>query len=79
MRITAAAMQKDGIVYIGFRHSEILKTVKRLVTFKQPIRMGFLTDTGLFVDRFEGAWIAFKAGQIKDYQEGDILISEQLW
>jgi len=38
-----------------------------------------MTSKYRFVLRKEAAQIAFKAGQIKEYEPDDILISEDIW
>ena len=81
MKIRAAAIFLDGKIYTGFRHHKIIHQIYedsgiRPVTGKQ----GFVTDTGLFVDRAEAARIAIAAGQITEtkYHFTD-LFSEEMW
>lgn len=69
MKIKEAAMiwDRDGKVYTGFNHAQIIHSLAQTVPKSQwPIKgiQGFITDTGLFVDRVEGLRIAKEAGQI---------------
>lgn len=64
-RIESAAILKDGVVYTGWRHADVMKSM-----FAQKIRpagavQGFVTETGRFVDREIAATMAYIAGQIK--------------
>jgi hypothetical protein len=76
--IVAAAIIKPGDgIYLGRRHHEILNNARgRLKCCEQ----GFVTSTGRFVDRTEGARVALAAGQIKELRyQPDTLFSEELW
>jgi hypothetical protein len=43
----------------------------------QPMQ-GFIGNHGEFLSRAEAAEVAFKAGQIKKWKFGDVIISEEL-
>ena len=75
-----------GLVVLGHRHGQALWTMSSLTglrtcTFGEDCsgehEQGFLTNTNRFVDREEGAQIAFDAGQIK--QHTITLYSEDLY
>lgn len=60
-----------GIVLCGLRHCNIFPQIGGLVRERQELgihekQQGFLTSWGRFVDRLEGAEIAFSANQIKE-------------
>ena len=50
-------------IEIGYRHHDILQRFQGKVS-KRTYDQGFYTSKGRFVDRKEGAIIAFKAGQV---------------
>ena len=63
-----------------FRHDEVVRIA--LMTDSRPLTgtMGFLTSTGRFVDRQEGAKVAKKAKQyLPGIKPGKTLISEDIW
>lgn len=75
-----------GLVILGHRHGQCIWTVAclaglRTATFAEDgtgeSEQGFLTNTNRFVDRQEGAKIAFTAGQIKEKLK--TLYSEDLY
>lgn len=73
--VKAAVRDKNGGIYTGRRHLQILKLVPpELVKDSEE---GFLTDKGVFVDREEAAIIAFLCGQIRE--ELNELQSIDLW
>ena len=78
--ITAAAIQKkDGAVYVGNkndRHDTVFLS-KPEDFFDGNDIMGFVTDTGEFLNRKDAAKHAFECGQVDKLD--DSLISEQLW
>ena len=82
-RIVAVAINQDGTVYSlppPNRHPHLINQViwpiiKRMVNGEQ----GFLTNTGRFVDRVEGAKIAVDSGQIPFLRWPPLLYSEDLW
>lgn len=73
--IVNAAILKDGVIYRARRHHLIIW--EHEPQFFNNCEQGFVTDTGEFVDREEGAKIAFECGQIKEPKR--ILFSEDLW
>lgn len=73
---------KTGLVLCGWRHGCIFPQIGGLVKERQELgiyekEQGFLTNLNRFVDREEGAVIAFKAGQIKEQLKR--LYSEDLY
>lgn len=73
--IKAAAILHNGILYKGKRHREIIESNKQ-VNLKAG-QEGFVTSSGMFVNREEAATIALVSGQIKRQKKK--LISEDLW
>ena len=75
--IFAAILRLDNCIVFGRDHAECIQ--------KSPpgtcitINQGFLTSKYRFVKRKEAAKIAFDAGQIDKWKDGDIILSEQLW
>ena len=73
----------SGYVICGRRHHncftsmQIFKELNKFDWDKKQVIQGFLTNEDRFVDRIEGAKIAFECGQIKDEKER--LISEHLY
>jgi len=74
--IVNAAIRKNGIVYTGTRHAYILHHPDRPLGFLFDGEQGFVTDTGEFVDREDGAIIAYSCCQIAESK--DELFSEDL-
>lgn len=74
--IKSAAIKKDGKIYTGRRHCDILADRSRPFGFLKNGEQGFITDSEDFVDRREAAKIAFECGQINDKTE--ILYSEDI-
>lgn len=73
---------EQGLVLCGWRHGCIFPQIGGLVGERQNLgifekEQGFLTNTNRFVDRYEGAQIAWKAGQTKE--ELTRLFSEDLY
>ncbi len=77
---------KTGFVVCGRRHHNCIHTFAMIVGFPytedghklhNTEEQGFLTNTNRFVDREEGAKIAFAAGQITE--EKKTLYSEDLY
>ena len=68
-KIVKAGIKWKGKVYTGYHHRDIIdvlwQTKKISIDDIKTDIQGFVTDTGRFVNRSEGADIAFKAGQIK--------------
>lgn len=78
--ITHAAIRKDGVIYIGRRHCFIMHHPAYPKGFHKFSEQGFITESGKFLDREEGAKHALDCGQIKKlkYSSRD-LFSEDLW
>lgn len=78
-RIThAAILRKDKCIVFDRDHARcILRSPKN--TCGQNSVKGFLTSERRFVDRFGGAAIAFRAGQIPKWEFGQGMLSEELW
>jgi hypothetical protein len=78
-RIASAAINHNGKIWTGRRHSEIMYDIWK-VDEKAKIpqsEQGFVTDTGEFVNRFQAGAIAFRAGQTKERKQ--TLLSEHVW
>lgn len=80
-RIVKAAVWAKGIVYLGWRHSEIfLHLIAEKVPshfFKDPTNHGFIDQYNLFYTRAQAGIIAFRMKQSKELH--DQLFSEVLW
>lgn len=76
--IVQAAIKKDGIIYVGRRHHNILGAAKPFGYLKDG-EQGFVTDAGEFVDRIEAAKIALECGQIAKLGWPPYLYSEDLY
>uniref|UniRef100_A0A6M3KX46 Uncharacterized protein n=1 Tax=viral metagenome TaxID=1070528 RepID=A0A6M3KX46_9ZZZZ len=82
--IKEAAIFKDGKIWTGRRHSDVIHTMIQEGELS-PITeiQGFVTDDGKFVDRNEAFEIAIACGQIKDPGPSKvrmrILMSEDLY
>jgi hypothetical protein len=73
---------KTGFVVCGRRHSDVFALLEALgVKFKdyseEKLKDGFITSKNRFVDRFEAAQVANKAGQLR--KPLDWLQSEELY
>lgn len=80
-RIDCAAIQSpDGLIWTGLRHHHCIKTIIQ-ATGKKPhgYPQGFVTMSGRFVDRIEGAQIALASGQVKQLESPPNLYSEDLY
>lgn len=76
--IKESAILKDGIIYTGKRHSDIIRQmIINGISVVRPRIDGFVTDDGKFVDRKEAGQIAFESGQIKN--PTSLLFSEDLY
>lgn len=81
---------KEGVVILGHRHGDIIKNVGNLLG-KRTVEngedsvgkytQGFLTNKNRFVDRKEGAEIAWKENQILDVGRAnpECLYSEDIY
>lgn len=75
MKIKCAAIQaKSGQVFEGKSHAAIF--ISQPKGLLKGAEQGFVTENGEFVDRYEAAEIAFKAGQTKKLESP--LFSEDL-
>ena len=89
--ILCSAINHNGLIICGYRHSDCYNTIKQLVPGisddELPDRnsQGFLTSKNRFVDRKEAWKIARENDQIKygltvsDFGDDSILISENLY
>jgi hypothetical protein len=77
--ITAAAiLGKDGTIYTGRRHCEIIRDSPKGMC--KGCIQGFVDDRGNFLDRRESARHALKCKQIKQLRFNRFeLFSEELW
>lgn len=62
--IKHAAIQHNGKVYTGKRHRDIIANSHPANDLSKG-EQGFVTNTGIFVNREQAAKIAYHAGQIK--------------
>ena len=83
---------KTGLLFTGWRHCDCFVTLhawsdrlseeERIAVGEEQIaglRQGFMTSTGRFVDREEGARIAIEAGQVEEGNLRGCLFSEDLY
>lgn len=84
MKIIAAAIKKNGIVFTGVRHGHIIQSmvdVGFITDMKRDYvhshEQGFIDEHGDFWDRTESRQIAIHAGQIQP--DHGTLYSEDLW
>ena len=75
--IEQAAILNNGIIYKGKRHKEIIMSAPKHLNIKKGGIEGFVTTSGLFLDRKEAADLAFEMGQISE--PVDSLKSEHLY
>ncbi len=80
-RLVKAAVWSRGVVYLGWRHSQVFQ---RLIDLKEPSRFwedpsnhGFVDQHGLYYTRHQAANLAHHNGQTKGNRE--MLFSEDLW
>lgn len=78
MKIKCAAIRtKSGQIFEGGSHADCYLAMNSADVFsKYRCEQGFVTDVGEFVDRYEAAEIAHKAGQTKKLESP--LFSEDL-
>jgi len=74
--IHQAAIQHNGIIYKGDRHKNIKMKMPKHLGYAGA-KEGFVTNTGIFVDRETAADLAYQCGQISEPVEK--LKSEHLW
>ena len=75
--IKESAVKKNGFIYTGKRHCDILNGVEPFGFLKDG-EQGFITDTGKFLNRKEAGLHAINCGQVKRLL-GGILYSEDLY
>lgn len=80
-RIVKAAVWAKGIVYLGWRHSEVfLHLIAENIPscfWEDPANHGFVDQYNLYYTRHQAANIAFNAKQTK--QNREMLLSEDMW
>ena len=90
MIIASAIRTKDGVMFVGKRHSncfsnaiDILRSVDVLTPEAKEMlkdcEQGFLTDTGNFLSRESAYEHAQKVKQIDMMRVSHVLTSEDLW
>ena len=75
--IESAAIWNDGIVYKGHRHKDIVMSQPKHIDIRKGGTEGFITTSGIFLDRKEAAKLAYEMGQISEPVES--LKSEHLY
>lgn len=85
VRIVAAAIFHGATISLPppARHFTVLQTMSLVMGVDAvqvlPQNEGFLTSDGRFVNRVEGYYVAWRAGQLKDSKPVPELFSEDLW
>lgn len=78
-RIMFAACKRGDRIWTGKRHNEII--MHMMEDGEKPpffiTEQGFITSTGRFVDRYEAAEVAIRAGQVTSHVS--CLSSEDVW
>lgn len=83
LRIVAAAVERDGVVFTGQRHGHIIRDMVEmgfLTDKKKPVQaeeQGFVASDGKAYSRRAAREIAIRSGQIKP--DHGTLYSEDLW
>ena len=77
--IKEAAIRKDGVVYTGRRHNDILGDDSRPFGFLKGGEQGFVTWGGEFLNRFEACAHAIACGQVRAENVSGRLYSEDLY
>lgn len=78
--IVKSAIKQYNKIFIGFRHPDIIhKMIEQ--GYEKPItgEQGFITDQGIFLDRYQAAKHAIECRQIAKTKIDGILFSEDLW
>ena len=82
LKIVAAAIKQNGVIYTGQRHHLIIRDIVHMAKIR-PVtgEQGFVASDGLFYNRVKSRKIAVKANQIVDPlpHNPDELFSEELW
>ena len=69
-KIKSAAIRKNGVIYTGKSHWIIIEDISLTgMDLSENSEEGFITEEEKFVDRCEGAKIAFESGQINFHTE----------
>lgn len=63
--IEQAAILKNGIIYKGKRHKDIIMSTPKHINIRKGGTDGFVTTSGVFLDRKQAAKLAYQMGQIK--------------
>lgn len=74
----AAVKSTDGQVWTGKRHADCMKTIIQAGLDISHVDQGFVTKSGLYVTRKEGAALVLRTGQCKLNTPPD-LYSEDLY
>ncbi len=79
--IVSAAILQDGKYYTGRRHPFIIRHLVEDLKYQKPImgEQGFMTDKGIFLNRYDAAKHAIECGQIIKPKWGNMLFSEDVW
>lgn len=78
--IKHSAILKDKIVYVGKRHSDCFNSMYECGVDKVDAIQGFVTDEGVFLDRWQAARHALRCGQIQELKfHKNELFSEDLY
>ena len=64
--IQQAAIWNNGIIYKGKRHKDIFMAQPKHINIRKGGIEGFITTSGLFLDRKEAAKLAYEMGQISE-------------
>jgi hypothetical protein len=64
--IQQAAIWNNGIIYKGKRHKDIVMSQPKHLNIRKGGIEGFLTTSGIFLDRKEAADLAYQMGQISE-------------
>lgn len=78
--ITQAAIRKDGKIYTGRRHAEILFKAEKYGLGWAGLKgaeQGFVDESGRFYTRKQAGIVAWKCGQMPRVKKH--LLSEDLW
>ena len=63
--IVHSAIRKEGKIYTGKRHCDIINDYSYPFGFFKWCDQGFITNRGVFLDRIEAGKHALECGQIK--------------
>lgn len=80
--VICAAVKYGDKIWLGKHHGDILQNMYK-ENPHEPERVdqsmqGFIGNHGEFLTRQEAAKMAFEAGQITEWKEGQILLSEEI-